>query len=177
MGILSKKLSVMALTVVPCQSQTWLRQVLGAAKNTRPLALFAPLTIAVGLMGCNLAMAQDKYPSRPVKIIHSLPAGSSPDVRIRIVAEQLTKMWGQQVVVENRPGGGGLIGVQALLAAAPDGYTLLAAAGSTFVDPSGAEGQTAGRCQSGSRSDRLDRQSRLAARRFAESSGSIRSPS
>ena len=132
MGILSKKLSVMALTVVPCQSQTWLSQVLGAAKNTRPLALFAPLTIVVGLTGSNLAVAQDKYPSRPVRIIHSLPAGSSPDVRIRIVAEQLTKMWGQQVVVENRPGGGGLIGVQALLAAAPDGYTLLAAPGSTF---------------------------------------------
>jgi tripartite-type tricarboxylate transporter receptor subunit TctC len=95
--------------------------------------LFAPLTIAVGLMGCDLAMAQEKYPSRPVKIINPLPAGSSPDVRIRIVAEQLTKMWGQQVVVENRPGGGGLIGVQAVLAAAPDGYTLLAPGGSTFT--------------------------------------------
>jgi tripartite-type tricarboxylate transporter receptor subunit TctC len=129
MGILSKELSFMA---APCQSQTWFRQVLQATMNTRRLALFAPLTIAVGLISSNLAMAQDKYPSRPVKIIHSLPAGSSPDVRIRIVAEQLTKMWGQQVVVENRPGGGGLIGVQALLAAAPDGYTLLAAPGSTF---------------------------------------------
>jgi tripartite-type tricarboxylate transporter receptor subunit TctC len=133
MGILSKKASFMALTAAPCQSQTRFRQVLEAAKNTRPLALLAPLTIAVGLIGSNLAMAQDKYPSRPVKIIHSLPAGSGPDVRIRIVAEQLTKMWGQQVVVENRPGGGGLIGVQALLAAAPDGYTLLEAAGSTFT--------------------------------------------
>ena len=97
------------------------------------VTLLAPLTIAVGLIGGNLAMAQDKYPSRPVWIIHSLPAGSSPDVRIRIVAEQLTKMWGQQVVVENRPGGGGLIGAQALLAASPDGYTLLAAPGSTFT--------------------------------------------
>jgi tripartite-type tricarboxylate transporter receptor subunit TctC len=133
MGILSKKLSFMAFTAVPCQSQTWFRQVLQAAKNTRPLALFAPLTIAVGLIGTSPAVAQDNYPSRPVKIIHSLPAGSSPDVRIRIIAEQLTKMWGQQVVVENRPGGGGLIGAQALLAAAPDGYTLLAAVSSTFT--------------------------------------------
>jgi tripartite-type tricarboxylate transporter receptor subunit TctC len=101
--------------------------------NASRVTLFASLTIAVGLMGCGLAIAQDKYPSRPVKIIHSLPAGSGPDVRVRIVAEQLTKLWGQQVVVENRPGGGGLIGAQALLAAAPDGYTLLAASGSTFV--------------------------------------------
>jgi tripartite-type tricarboxylate transporter receptor subunit TctC len=118
---------------VPCQSQTWLRQVMQATTNTRRSALFATLTIAVGLFGSNLAKAQDKYPSGPVKIINPFPAGSSPDVTIRIVAEQLTKMWGQQVVVENRPGGGGLIGVQAVLASTPDGYTLLAAGGSTFT--------------------------------------------
>jgi len=130
MVILRKKLSFMA---VPCQSQTWFRQVLRATMNTRRLALFAPLTIAIGAMACGLAAAQDKYPSGPVKIINPLPAGSSPDVTIRMVAEQLTKMWGQQVVVENRPGGGGLIGAQAVLAAAPDGYTLFAAGGSTFT--------------------------------------------
>jgi hypothetical protein len=55
------------------------------------------------------------YPTRPVKIVSPLPAGSSPDIRARIIAEQLTRMWGQQVVVENRPGGGGIIGVQAVL--------------------------------------------------------------
>jgi len=95
--------------------------------------LLASLAIAVGLIGCNFGMAQDKYPSRPVRIIHSLPAGSAPDVRIRIVAEQLTRMWAQQVVVENRPGGGGVIGAQAVLSAACDGYSLLAAPSSTFT--------------------------------------------
>jgi tripartite-type tricarboxylate transporter receptor subunit TctC len=109
------------------------RQIVEATMNISRVILFAPLTIAVGVMGCGLATAQDRYPSRPVKIINPLPAGASPDVRIRIVAQQLTKMWGQQVVVENRPGGGGLIGAQAVLAAAPDGYTLLAASGSTFI--------------------------------------------
>jgi tripartite-type tricarboxylate transporter receptor subunit TctC len=79
------------------------------------------------------AAAQDKYPSRPVKIVQTLPAGTSPDIRARIIAEQLTRMWGQQVVVENRPGGGGAIGVQAVLSAPADGYTLLAAATSTFT--------------------------------------------
>jgi tripartite-type tricarboxylate transporter receptor subunit TctC len=59
------------------------------------------------------AMAQGKYPSRPVKIIMSLPAGSSPDVRTRIIAHELGRIWGHQVVVENRPGGGGIISVQA----------------------------------------------------------------
>src|SRR5215204_406647 len=79
------------------------------------------------------ASAQDKYPSRPVRIIVSLPVGSSPDIRARIVAEQLTQMWGRQVVAENRPGGGGVIGAQAVLSAPPDGYTLLTAAASTFT--------------------------------------------
>jgi tripartite-type tricarboxylate transporter receptor subunit TctC len=62
-----------------------------------------------------------------------VPAGSSPDIRTRIIGEQLTKMWGQQVVVENRPGGGGLIALQALLSTAADGHTLLVASGSIFT--------------------------------------------
>ena len=69
-------------------------------------------TLAVAAIGPTPAAAEDKYPSRPVKIVVSLPAGAGPDIRARIIAEQLTKTWGQQVVVENRPGGGGLIGVQ-----------------------------------------------------------------
>ena len=88
--------------------------------------------LAATLMGTPLD-AQDKYPLRPVKIVLTLPAGSSPDIRSRIIAEQLTKIWGKQVVVENRPGGGGLIGAQAVLTAPADGYTLLAAASSTFT--------------------------------------------
>jgi tripartite-type tricarboxylate transporter receptor subunit TctC len=68
-----------------------------------------------------------------VKIVVSLPAGAGPDIRARIVAEHLTKTWGQRVVVENRPGGGGLIGVQALLSAPADGHTLLVAVASTFT--------------------------------------------
>ena len=89
--------------------------------------------LAAAAMGPSGADAQDKYPSRPVKIVVSLPAGSGPDIRARIIAEQLTKMWGQQVVVENRPGGGGLIAVQALLSTAADGHTLLVAPASTFT--------------------------------------------
>ena len=73
------------------------------------------------------------YPTKPVRIVVSFPAGSSPDIRTRIVAEQLTRIWGRQVVAENRPGGGGVIGTQAVLSAPPDGYTLLTAAASTFT--------------------------------------------
>jgi tripartite-type tricarboxylate transporter receptor subunit TctC len=79
------------------------------------------------------ASAQQSYPARPVRIVLPLPAGSAPDIRARIIAEQLTRMWGQQVVVENRPGGGGIIAVQAVLSALPDGYTLLYAVASIFT--------------------------------------------
>lgn len=79
------------------------------------------------------AAAQDKFPSRPIKIVVPLPPGSSPDIRVRIVAEALTKVAGQQVVVENRPGGGGVVGTQAVIASSPDGYTLLAGPASIFT--------------------------------------------
>ena len=79
-----------------------------------------------------IARAQS-YPTRPVRIIVSFPPGSGPDIRARVVAEEFTRIWGRQVVAENRPGGGGVIGVQAALSAAPDGYTLLLAAASVFT--------------------------------------------
>jgi tripartite-type tricarboxylate transporter receptor subunit TctC len=68
-----------------------------------------------------------------VRIVVSLPVGSAPDIRARILADQLTRIWGQQVVAENRPDGGGGIAVQAVLSASPDGYTLLYGAASTFT--------------------------------------------
>jgi tripartite-type tricarboxylate transporter receptor subunit TctC len=90
-------------------------------------------TGAVALAVVSQPGRAQSYPTRPVRIVVPLPAGSSPDIRSRIIAEQLTRMWGQQVIVENRPGGGGVIGVQAVLSAAPDGYTLLHAQASIFT--------------------------------------------
>jgi tripartite-type tricarboxylate transporter receptor subunit TctC len=73
------------------------------------------------------------YPSRPVKIVEPLPPASAPDIKARIIAAQLTKMWDRQVIVENRPGGGGAIAVHAVLSALPDGHTLLYAVSSVFT--------------------------------------------
>jgi tripartite-type tricarboxylate transporter receptor subunit TctC len=73
------------------------------------------------------------YPTRPVKMIVPLPAGSAPDVRHRLIAQALTQLWGQQIVVENRPGGGGIIGTRAALGEQPDGYTLFAALASIYM--------------------------------------------
>ena len=80
------------------------------------------------------AQAQD-FPTKPVTIISPAAAGNSPDVTMRVVADRLTQIWKQQIVMLNRPGAGGLIAAQA--AAAPaiekDGYTLYMTQASTFT--------------------------------------------
>jgi tripartite-type tricarboxylate transporter receptor subunit TctC len=71
-------------------------------------------------------MAQADYPSRPIKIVVPTPAGTTADLLPRIIGEKLAAMWGQPVVVENRPGAAMNLGAEAVAKAAPDGYTLLA---------------------------------------------------
>jgi tripartite-type tricarboxylate transporter receptor subunit TctC len=89
--------------------------------------------VAVACCAAAAATAQEYYPSRTVRIIVSAPAASSPDIRARILADELSKGWGQPVVVENRPGGGGIISAQVVASAPADGYTLLAASASIFT--------------------------------------------
>ena len=83
------------------------------------------------------AQAQAPWPTKPVRIIVPFPPGQAADIFARLMAERLTEVWKQQVVVENKGGGGGIPGVEAGKAAAPDGYTLLVATSGTFgVNPS-----------------------------------------
>lgn len=83
-------------------------------------ALVAPAIVKAQ----NLAQAGD-WPKGPIKIIVPFPPGQSTDILARVMADQLTKVLGQQVVVENRPGAGGSIGADVVAKSAPDGYTLL----------------------------------------------------
>lgn len=69
--------------------------------------------------------AQAEFPDRPIKIILSLPVGSGPDVVVRKVAEQLTAKWGQPVIVENKPGGNGVVALEAYKKEPATGYSLL----------------------------------------------------
>ena len=84
-------------------------------------AVTAALLLALGTPA---RAAEQPYPSRPVRLIVANTPGGAPDVVARLVATKLTELWGQSIVVDNRPGATGLIAADALARAAPDGYTL-----------------------------------------------------
>src|SRR5262245_26583372 len=71
-----------------------------------------------------IARAQ-AYPSRPVRVIVPATAGGGYDIPARLIGQSLSERLGQQFVIDNRPGGGGNIGTEAVVRAPPDGYTLL----------------------------------------------------
>jgi tripartite-type tricarboxylate transporter receptor subunit TctC len=95
----------------------------------RALAALIALVSAWGAFLATPAWAQ-KYPVRPIRMVIGLPAGGSTDVMGRIVSAKLSERLGQQVVVDNRPGASGIIGIQLVVNSQPDGYTLIMAAGS-----------------------------------------------
>ena len=87
-----------------------------------------------GLVTSSIALpAVAKYPERPVTIVVSVAPGAGPDVIARVLADRLTHLWKQQVVVLNRQGGGGILAAQAAAAANPDGYTLYMPVSSAFT--------------------------------------------
>ena len=79
------------------------------------------------------AGAQDKWPARPVTFIVPFAAGGTTDIVARLVGAKLQQMWGQPVVIEDRPGAGGNIGAGVVAKAQPDGYTLLVPSGSILT--------------------------------------------
>ena len=86
-------------------------------------------------MACfaSLPAGAQSWPSRPVKVIMATAAGSAPDVIARIVTDRLSQLWGQQVLILNRPGAGGLIAQQALAAAERDNHTFYLPSSSSLV--------------------------------------------
>jgi len=85
------------------------------------------------LAGLGTALAQDKYPSKPVTVIVPQAAGGANDAIARVIAQKLTEQTGQSFVVDNRTGAGGNLGATAAAKAKPDGYTLMITADSVMV--------------------------------------------
>jgi tripartite-type tricarboxylate transporter receptor subunit TctC len=100
----------------------------------RRLAIFTALVLAcAGISGASAA----DYPTRPITLVVPYPPGGGVDAMARVVAQKLSEAFKQQVVVENRGGGGGTIGTRAVARAAPDGYTLLLGhTGTISINPS-----------------------------------------
>lgn len=83
------------------------------------------LTAAVMTTACTTSVLAQSWPTKPVRIVTAASAGSGPDVSLRLVAEQLARKWGQSVVVDNRPGGNGVVAYNAFRGAPPDGHDLI----------------------------------------------------
>ena len=84
----------------------------------------AVVTVFAALLGWRPDASAQTYPDRPVRLLIAFPAGGTIDTLGRILAQKLTEAWGQNVVIENRPGAGGNIAAAAAAQAVPDGYTL-----------------------------------------------------
>ena len=80
--------------------------------------------LSLGLTNVSMAAPDSDWPKKPIVAIVSFPAGGSTDIFARSVTAPLAEALGQSVVVENKPGAGGMIGLQAAAKAAPDGYTI-----------------------------------------------------
>jgi len=90
------------------------------------------LVLTVGIAPDRAAQAQI-YPAKPIHIVVPFPPGGITDVIARALGQRLSEAWKQQIVIENRPTGAGIVGVDAVAKAAPDGHTLLVAADAAFV--------------------------------------------
>src|SRR5689334_3183031 len=98
------------------------------AARSMTRTVIAALTLCVAATG---ALAQTEFPTKPVRIL-TTEAGGSSDNYVRIIAPALTSRWGKQVIVENRPG---IIAIETLIRAQPDGYSLLCFASALWIGP------------------------------------------
>lgn len=112
-------------TLKPMSRRPWLQTVLSTG-----LLLGAWGTV---VLSPNTAAAQAAYPAKPIRLVVPFAVGGVTDTSGRLIAEQLSKRLGQQVVVDNKPGASGNIGTQMVATAEPDGYTLLLAFDGTMV--------------------------------------------
>jgi tripartite-type tricarboxylate transporter receptor subunit TctC len=93
-----------------------------------PLLVFS-MMLATGFAGSVAGAETDRYPVKPIRMVVPFTPGGSNDLLGRILAQKLHATWGQPVIIDNRPGGGSTIGIETVVRAVPDGYTLLLTSG------------------------------------------------
>jgi len=93
------------------------------------------LVTSLLIVYAGVSAAQQAYPTRPMHIIVLFPPGGSNDIIARLIGPKLTEAWGQPVIVDNRPGGSGVIGTMELVKAPPDGHTMLVASSGLVIAP------------------------------------------
>lgn len=94
------------------------------------------LAASVLMVFASLATAQQTYPTKPIRFVVPYPPGGSTDPMARMSGQKLGEIWGQQVVVDNRPGGGSIIGTEFVAKSPADGYTILLASAAFLTGPS-----------------------------------------
>ncbi len=107
--------------------------------DSRRRALMSILAsgLAAGTLGVLPAVAQERYPEKPVRLVVPYPPGGITDILARTIARQVSAEWGEQMIVDNRAGASGNIGAASVARAAPDGYTILFGNASTHgINPS-----------------------------------------
>ena len=119
-------LRVLALEFLPWRD--WQKTLSAAAA-----ALAAAVGLAVGLMLFSPGAAAQTWPQKPVRLIVPFPPGGTTDIAARLLAEKLSTLWGQSMIIENRGGAGGGVGAAEAARAAPDGYTLFFPSGSVLT--------------------------------------------
>ncbi|MCE2998303.1 MAG: tripartite tricarboxylate transporter substrate binding protein, partial [Betaproteobacteria bacterium] len=103
--------------------------------NITSIPLFSSLAITALLLASPSAAAAQSYPSKPVRLVVGFPAGGGPDATARVIAPALSERLGQQVIVDNRGGAGGVIATELVARAPNDGYTMLLTTLTHVVNP------------------------------------------
>ena len=91
------------------------------------------LLVSAAALAVSGGASAQTFPSGPVKLVTSVGAGGSPDVLTRILADHLTRLWSQQVIVINQPGGAGAVAIRAVAATPPDGHTLYMSLATNYI--------------------------------------------
>lgn len=98
---------------------------------------FKRLLLGAATLAFSLAVSGQDYPVKPIRMVVPFAAGGGTDIMTRLIADEISRGLGRSVVVENRPGGGTIIGAEVVAKASPDGYTLLSTSSATYaINPS-----------------------------------------